>query len=61
MAPVPFLWADIPRIDLIEHGYLIERLSEMAVIISLMGAGLRLDRPLGRRAWVYHRLDNNEI
>lgn len=48
---LPFLWADIPRIDPIERGYLIERLSEMAVIISLMGAGLKLDRPLGWRAW----------
>jgi NhaP-type Na+/H+ or K+/H+ antiporter len=48
---VPYLWSDIPRIDPIENGYLIERLSEMAVIISLMGAGLKLDRPLGWRAW----------
>ncbi len=48
---LPFLWADIPRIDPIDDGTLIERLSEMAVIISLMGAGLKLDRPLGWRSW----------
>ncbi len=28
-----------------------ERLTELVVIISLMGAGLKLDRPLGWRAW----------
>ena len=29
----------------------IERLAEFAVVISLFGAGLRIDRPLGWRAW----------
>ncbi|HST92848.1 MAG TPA: cation:proton antiporter, partial [Brevundimonas sp.] len=28
-----------------------ERLTELVVIISLMGAGLKLDRPLGWRSW----------
>lgn len=28
-----------------------ERLAELVVIISLMGAGLKLDRPIGWRAW----------
>ncbi|MBU1346089.1 MAG: cation:proton antiporter [Alphaproteobacteria bacterium] len=30
---------------------LAERLTELVVIIALMGAGLKLDRPLGLRAW----------
>lgn len=30
---------------------LTERLTELVVIISLMGAGLKLDRPIGWRAW----------
>lgn len=30
---------------------LTERLAELVVIISLMGAGLKLDRPVGWRAW----------
>lgn len=30
---------------------LTERLAEVVVIISLMGAGLKLDRPLGWKAW----------
>ncbi|HEY0834830.1 MAG TPA: cation:proton antiporter [Azospirillum sp.] len=30
---------------------LTERLTELVVIVSLMGCGLKLDRPLGRRTW----------
>jgi NhaP-type Na+/H+ or K+/H+ antiporter len=30
---------------------LVERLSELVVIISLMGAGLKIDRPFGRKRW----------
>lgn len=48
---LPFVWTGIPRIDPIGQGQLIERLTEMAVIISLMGAGLKLDRRLGWHAW----------
>jgi NhaP-type Na+/H+ or K+/H+ antiporter len=36
----------------LEHGKLTERLTELAVIIALMGAGLKLDRPPGWRAWM---------
>jgi NhaP-type Na+/H+ or K+/H+ antiporter len=38
--------------DPLEHGKLTERLTELAVIIALMGAGLKLDRPPGWRAWM---------
>ncbi len=48
---LPLLWADAPRADPIVHGDLTERLSELAVIVSLMGAGLKLDRPVGWRRW----------
>lgn len=34
-----------------EEPYLAERLSELVVIISLMGAGLKLDRPFDWRGW----------
>jgi len=30
---------------------LIERMSELALIVALMGAGLKLDRPFGWRSW----------
>jgi len=29
-----------------------ERLTELTVIVSLMGVGLKLDRPVGRRSWM---------
>src|SRR5688572_29749989 len=41
----------LPEVDPIENGYATERLSELAVIVSLMGAGLKLDRPVGWRSW----------
>lgn len=37
--------------DPVRHGELAERLTEFVVIIALMGAGLKLDRPFNRRAW----------
>ena len=41
----------MPRIDVIAHGVIIQRVTEMAVILSLAGCGLKLDRPLGLRGW----------
>ena len=37
--------------DPLEQGALTERLTELGVIIALMGAGLKLDRPVGWRSW----------
>ena len=39
-APLPILYPDIT-----------ERLSELILIIALMGAGLKVDRPIGWRRW----------
>lgn len=41
----------LPRPDPIEHGELLERLAELAVIISLMSVGLRIDTRFGWRRW----------
>ena len=41
------LRAPLPGVDDVAA----QRLTELVVIISLMGAGLKLNRPLGRRAW----------
>ncbi|MGX1162612.1 sodium/proton antiporter (CPA1 family) [Arthrobacter sp. SLBN-100] len=41
----------LPDPDPIAHGDFVLHLSEICVIISLMGAGLALDRPVGRRLW----------
>lgn len=37
--------------DPIEHVTVVEHLAELTVIVSLFGAGLKLDRPLGWRRW----------
>jgi sodium/hydrogen antiporter len=41
--------APIP--DLHEHPQIAERVTEFVVIVSLMGAGLKLDTPMGWRRW----------
>jgi NhaP-type Na+/H+ or K+/H+ antiporter len=41
----------LPAVDPLEHGAVTEHLTEVVVIISLMGAGLAIDRPFGWRAW----------
>lgn len=42
---------DLPKADPIAHGAFLERISELAVIVALMGAGLKLDRPFGWSSW----------
>ena len=41
----------LPRIDPLEHGRATEYLTEFAVIVALTGAGLKIDRRVGWRAW----------
>jgi sodium/hydrogen antiporter len=41
----------LPDPDPLAHPDLAERLTELGVIVALMGAGLKLDRPLGWRSW----------
>lgn len=41
---LPWLWPTDLRFDPIEYGGITERLTELAVILSLTGAGLKLDR-----------------
>ncbi|HEV2070537.1 MAG TPA: cation:proton antiporter [Acidimicrobiales bacterium] len=41
----------LPTADPIAHGVFVERISELAVIVALMGAGLKIDRPFGWTAW----------
>jgi sodium/hydrogen antiporter len=49
---VLFWWEPVGlRPDPLRWPELTERLSELVVIVSLMGAGLKLDRPLGWRRW----------
>jgi NhaP-type Na+/H+ or K+/H+ antiporter len=42
---------DLPTPDPLAHPGIAEHLTEVGVIVALMGAGLKLDRPLGWRRW----------
>ncbi|WP_030785542.1 cation:proton antiporter [Streptomyces sp. NRRL S-920] len=41
----------LPRVDPVEQRLVTEHATEVCVIIALMGAGLALNRPVGRRLW----------
>jgi NhaP-type Na+/H+ or K+/H+ antiporter len=41
----------LPDADPLAHPALTEHLTEAGVIVALMGAGLKIDRPLGLRRW----------
>jgi NhaP-type Na+/H+ or K+/H+ antiporter len=41
----------LPEVDPLAHPALAEHLTEVGVIVALMGAGLKIDRPLGWRRW----------
>ena len=45
------LVGDLPDPDPLRYPAVTERLTEIAVIVALMGAGLKLDRPIGWRSW----------
>ena len=42
---------ELPDADPIAHRALVEHATEICVLISLMGAGLAINRPFGRRSW----------
>ncbi|WP_406313793.1 cation:proton antiporter [Streptosporangium sp. NBC_01639] len=42
---------DLPEPDPVAHRALVEHVTEICVLISLMGAGLAINRPFGRRGW----------
>lgn len=46
-----YLFPGLPHIDPVENSMLTERLSEITVIVTLMGVGLKLDTPFGWRTW----------
>lgn len=50
-AAVFALAGDLPSPDPIEYPGVAERLTEIGVIIALMGAGLKLDRRIGWKSW----------
>ncbi|MGV9776098.1 cation:proton antiporter [Streptosporangium sp. NPDC003464] len=42
---------ELPRPDPVAHRALVEHAAEICVLISLMGAGLAINRPFGPRGW----------
>ena len=42
---------DLPAPDPLAHATVAQHLTEVGVIVALMGAGLKLDRPIGWRRW----------
>ncbi|WP_224448598.1 cation:proton antiporter [Haloprofundus salilacus] len=46
-----FSFPGVPTVDPIGNAVVTERLTELVVIVSLMGAGLKLDRPFDWRSW----------
>lgn len=48
---LPAFLPEFPLLDVITLGVFIEKLTEFAVIMSLTGAGLKIDRRIGWRAW----------
>ena len=41
----------LPTVDPLAEGDVVERMTELAVIVSLMGAGLKIDRQIGWSSW----------
>ncbi|MEV5457286.1 cation:proton antiporter [Streptomyces cellulosae] len=50
-AAVQVLPLPLPEIDPVADGVWVEHLAEICVVLSLMGAGLALNRPFGRESW----------
>ncbi|MFF5974006.1 cation:proton antiporter [Streptomyces sp. NPDC012769] len=50
-AAVAALPLPVPTVDPVADRLWVEHVTELCVIVSLMGAGLALNRPFGRRAW----------
>ncbi|MEU1350985.1 cation:proton antiporter [Streptomyces sp. NPDC005775] len=50
-AAIALLPLDVPVVDPVRDRVWVEHVTEVCVIVSLMGAGLAIDRPFGWRAW----------
>lgn len=45
------IWKELPHFDPIKHNILVEKITELTVILSLMGAGIKLNKPLKWKIW----------
>lgn len=46
-----YWWLSLPFLDPIQNGLVIEKMTEFVVLVSLVGAGLKLDTPLNWQLW----------
>jgi len=46
-----YWWLSLPFLDPIQNGIVIEKMTEFVVLVSLVGAGLKLDTPLNWQLW----------
>lgn len=46
-----YFWLSLPFLNPIENGVVIEKLTELVVLVSLVGAGIKIDTPLQWRLW----------
>lgn len=48
---IGYWWTTLSFLDPLNNGLIIEKLTEIVVLVSLVGAGIKIDTPLSWRAW----------
>ncbi|SNT69534.1 cation:proton antiporter [Psychrobacter sp. LV10R520-6] len=48
---VGYFWITLTFLDPLKNGMIIEKLTEIVVLVSLVGAGIKIDTPLSWRLW----------
>ena len=46
-----YFFTDLPRINPLSYGVTIEKVTELVVLISLVGCGIKIDSPLNWKTW----------
>ncbi|WP_201526731.1 cation:proton antiporter [Psychrobacter frigidicola] len=46
-----YWWTTLSFLDPLNHGFIIEKLTEIVVLVSLVGAGIKIDTDLAWRLW----------
>ncbi len=48
---VGYSWVTLSFLDPLDNGFIIEKLTEIVVLVSLVGAGIKIDTPLSWNLW----------
>lgn len=48
---VGYVWINLSFLDPLDNGIVIEKLTELVVLVSLVGAGIKIDTPLAWHLW----------